>query len=82
MIAIIGTSDRPCWLAEACKILLLLLDFRHNFDLSQTMITLRCGSLFLSSRGYGDSQATLDIVERVEGRHTFIIALTSHTKQR
>ena len=24
MIAIIGTSDRPCWLAEACKILLLL----------------------------------------------------------
>ena len=25
MIAIIGTSDRPCWLAEACKILLILL---------------------------------------------------------
>ena len=25
MYAIIGTSDRPCWLAEACKILLLLL---------------------------------------------------------
>ena len=25
MIAIIGTSDRPCWLAEACKILLLLI---------------------------------------------------------
>ena len=25
MIAIIGTSDRPCWLAEACKIILLLL---------------------------------------------------------
>ena len=24
MIAIIGTSDRPCWLAEACKNLLLL----------------------------------------------------------
>ena len=24
MIAIIGTSDRPCWLAEACKIFLLL----------------------------------------------------------
>ena len=23
MIAIIGTSDWPCWLAEACKILLL-----------------------------------------------------------
>ena len=22
MIAIIGTSDRPCWLAEACKVLL------------------------------------------------------------
>ena len=26
MIAIIGTSDRPCWLAEACKILLLHAD--------------------------------------------------------
>ena len=25
MIAIVGTSDRPCWLAEACEILLLLL---------------------------------------------------------
>ncbi len=25
MIAMIGTSDRPCWLAETCKILLLLL---------------------------------------------------------
>ena len=24
MIAIIGTSDQPCWLAEACKIFLLL----------------------------------------------------------
>ena len=23
MLAMIGTSDRPCWLAEACKILLL-----------------------------------------------------------
>lgn len=25
LIAIIGTSDTPCWLAETCKILLLLL---------------------------------------------------------
>ena len=25
MIAMVGTSDRPCWLAEICKILLLLL---------------------------------------------------------
>ena len=25
MIAIIGTSDQPCWLAEACNILFLLL---------------------------------------------------------
>ena len=30
MIAIIGTSDRPCWLAEACKILLLLLLVRQD----------------------------------------------------
>ena len=31
MIAIIGTSDQPCWLAEACKILLLLshVEFGH-----------------------------------------------------
>ena len=25
MIAMIGRSDQPCWLAEACKFLLLLL---------------------------------------------------------
>ena len=25
MVAVIGTSDRPCWQAEACEILLLLL---------------------------------------------------------
>ena len=25
IIAMIGTSDQSCWLAEACKILLLLL---------------------------------------------------------
>ena len=30
MIAIIGTSDQPCWLAEACKILLLLLPLRNT----------------------------------------------------
>ena len=35
MIAMIGTSDRPCWLAEACKIHLLLL--------------LRCGKTFGAS---------------------------------
>ena len=30
MIAMTGTSDRPCWLAEACKICrLLLLLLRH-----------------------------------------------------
>ncbi len=29
MIAMIGTSDRLCWLAETCKILLLLLQ-RHT----------------------------------------------------
>ena len=30
MIAMIGTSDRLCWLAETCKILLLLLDLQPN----------------------------------------------------
>ena len=35
MIAIIGTSDQPCWLAEACKILLLLALSNHldSFDI-------------------------------------------------
>ena len=53
MIAIIGTSDRPCWLAEACKILLLLLLLLHviglvvwqkhvkSLSLSSTICTLR-----------------------------------------
>ena len=31
MIAIIGTSDQPCWLAEACKILLLLIEQVDSF---------------------------------------------------
>ena len=35
MIAMIGTSDRPCWLAEACKILLLLLLLQALFNLPQ-----------------------------------------------
>ena len=44
MIAIIDTSDRPCWLAEACKILLLLLlhDTRlamNNGELPDLMLT-------------------------------------------
>ncbi len=29
MIAMIGTSDRLCWLAETCKILLLLLELKQ-----------------------------------------------------
>ena len=36
MIAIIGTSDRPCWLAEACKILLLLLHARLECCIDQS----------------------------------------------
>ena len=39
MIAIIGTSDQPCWLAEACKILLLLLLLTiASADISVTMV--------------------------------------------
>lgn len=30
LIAMVGTSDCPCWLAEACKLLLLLLQFYHR----------------------------------------------------
>ena len=33
-IAVIGTSDQSCWLAEACKILLLLLFFTLETDTS------------------------------------------------
>ena len=35
MIAIIGTSDQPCWLAEACKIFLLLFDTMPNEKLEK-----------------------------------------------
>ena len=35
MIAIIGTSDQPCWLAEACKIRLPLLSIHFHFSQDQ-----------------------------------------------
>ena len=31
MIAMIGTNDQPCWLAEACKLLLLCLAWRREY---------------------------------------------------
>ena len=31
MIAMIGTSNRLCWLAEACKVLLLLVMYGPDF---------------------------------------------------
>ena len=40
MIAIIGTSDRPCWLAEACNILLLLLCKQTREHAAQEVKTL------------------------------------------
>ena len=40
MITIIGTSDRPSWLAEACKILLLLLLQRACTNLHVTVVTM------------------------------------------
>ena len=36
MIAMIGTSDRLCWLAETCKILLLLFFFFSQFEFVKT----------------------------------------------
>ena len=41
MIAMIGTSDRLCWLAETCKILLLLLP-SFAFGADRTLIELVC----------------------------------------
>ncbi len=37
MIAMIGTSDRLCWLAETCKILLLLLLLCDNVFMIQAL---------------------------------------------
>ncbi len=41
MIAMIGTSDRLCWLAETCKILLLLLQ-RAELQSSELQPCLHC----------------------------------------
>ncbi len=35
MIGMIGTSDRLCWLAETCKILLLLLELAGQLAVAQ-----------------------------------------------
>ena len=51
MIAIIGTSDRPCWLAEACKILLLLL-LAYHFTL--TLLIKFCKALMSGVAGRVD----------------------------
>ncbi len=40
MIAMIGTSDRLCWLAETCKILLLLLLGLHLLARSEIADTI------------------------------------------
>ncbi len=40
MIAMIGTSDRLCWLAETCKILLLLLR-PHHFEAAVRVVLRR-----------------------------------------
>ncbi len=39
MIAMIGTSDRLCWLAETCKILLLLLLSVYEEQLAVKLLT-------------------------------------------
>ena len=43
----IGTNDQSCWLAEACKILLLLL-LREHILLSDTLRKVRIGLIVLS----------------------------------
>ena len=53
MIAIIGTSDQPCWLAEACKIFLLLL-------LQTTMI---------DNKSDGDERNHIRAARRKQGQH-------------
>ncbi len=42
MIAMIGTSDRLCWLAESCKILLLLLLFDFPYVPELLLLTVLC----------------------------------------
>ena len=49
MIAIIGTSDRPCWLAEACKILLLCCSILRYMGWQQRLHAVDSWHLLLSS---------------------------------
>ncbi len=49
MIAMIGTSDRLCWLAETCKILLLLLLSSWRYSIPLLVISLLVD--FLSACG-------------------------------
>ena len=56
MIAIIGTSDRPCWLAEACKILLLLQYASETSNMwSATLHVLMLYRIKLSKSGFESS---------------------------
>ena len=43
MIAILGTSDQPCWLAEACKVMFFFFNM-HSFTVISTHT---CGPLML-----------------------------------
>ena len=47
-IAVIGTSDQSCWLAEACKILLLLPDGTYPFSCAWQWLA---GSYFCQGDG-------------------------------
>ena len=72
MIAMIGTSDRLCWLAETCKILLLLLEHQILNKLTrfqnevQTPLRLRKG---LGQR-YDSLYARDSIIKRLGETHS------------
>ena len=66
MIAIIGTSDRPCWLAEACIIILLLLLLTRGKKSSRFSMALssKWAAAHADPRGPGDPRPTaIDIIQ-------------------
>ena len=67
MIAIIGTSDRPCWLAEACKILLLLLQLRLVTGFAQ-----QCCRMVSSAIAYRELFQWLVLIN---GSHAFAFTM-------
>ena len=52
MIAMIGASDQPCWLAEACKILILLTLQQWMMDFYQLPGVAKASNMDHCRKGY------------------------------